>query len=1034
MVGRWWASSTHEVKVNLHQMSERYGRISGDLRIFGGDLGGFTRNGLLAAASMLAINFGVTSLACAQDASATETSHALATASAADTGTTVQEVIVTGTLLHSTSAEKISPVTTVGKEQIKQQGVTRIEDLLNNLPQVYGSLTTSTQGSNIADAGTSTVNLRDLGSQRTLVLINGRRLMPGDPLLGQSADLNNIPTALVDRVEVVTGGASATYGSDAVAGVVNFIMKKNVQGLTLDVQYSGYEHTNDNPVESVLTANGFKLPPSQVADGGTIDINGTLGLNTSDGKGNITLYGGYRQTDPVTDADRDYSVCSLSSGAHFGCVLSGTTNPAEFQVLTSTGAIAASYALNHTTGNTFVPYNNAVNGFSAENYDLQRPATRVIGGAFGTYDVNSNVEVYTELMAMDNQSTFLESPAGTYLFGFQVACNNPLLSAQEQSAICAGLPSTATTTLKIAQRNVQGGPRLDEVRNTSYRAVLGVRGQLGENWTYDVYGQTGTTLYQENLANSVSTIRIQNGLNAVVNPANNQIVCASYLSGVSPGCVPYNVFAVGGITSQAVKYIEVPAEMTGSTSEQVVNAALTGNLGGYGLKSPFADQGASIAIGAQYRREAMSLDPDEEWQSGDLTGAGTRLPVSGSFDVYEAYTELSVPLVRDVPFIKDLTFDGGYRFSDYSSAGGTNTYKFGMDWEPVSDIRFRASYQRAVRAPSVEELFSGQSIALFTGSDPCSGSTPVYTLAQCERTGATPANYGSIPALNGQSPNELTGGNPNLKPETSDTTSFGLTFTPHQIPGLMLSVDYFNIAITDVIGTIAPSLAITECATTGNALYCGQIHRAPGSGALFSDPNGYVIATDINAGDLTTSGIDFAGSYNLDFDRWGATRFGRGVRFDFTGTYLGRYNVEPIPGLGSYDCQGLYGPTCGTPLPKWRHELRTTWTTPWSNLQLSLAWRFVGGVRVEKTSSSPFLSGPVLATDANIPSFSYLDFVATERVNSKLTVRLGVNNLLDQDPPLVGSTDISSTSAANTFPGLYDVMGRYIFCGVSVGL
>jgi outer membrane receptor protein involved in Fe transport len=945
----------------------------------------------------------------------------------------LQAVVVTGTLIPAGSTETISPVTEIGSSQIKEQGATRIEDLLNDMPQVYAALSTSSPPGSTANSGTATVNLRDLGSQRTLVLVNGRRLMPGDPLSGQAADLNIIPSFLVKRIDVVTGGASATYGSDAVAGVVNFMMQDHLQGLHVDVQYSGYQNDNDNgKVQPALKSSGIAVPGSATWDGGTLDADAALGLNTANGSGNITLYVGYRRADPVYAQSRDYSACQLSSGSSFGCVLGSVTSPASFRTVNGSGGVTGNYTIDPTTGNTLIPYSASYYGYNGSQNYLQAPATRTVGGAFAHYDITPHIQFYAELMGMENQSYLYQTPAGTYGHAFSVACDNPMLSAQEESVVCGSSPLTSSATLDISQRNLLGGPRIDDVDNLAYRMVGGLRGEFGDGWHFDFYAQNGVSHYSESMLNSISTTKIQNALDVVENASGN-LECAVAVSGIDSSCSPYNIFAAGGITQQAVNYIEVPATTTGSTGEQVVNGMVTKSLSDYGIVSPYATDGVSIAVGSQYRRESLALRPDEEWQGGDLTGAGTELPVSGSFHVYELYDEVSVPLIQGRPGAENLSVDGGYRYSHYSSVGGSNTYKFGVAWSPVKDVRFRASYQQAIRAPSVVELYSGRRLTLFGGIDPCDGAAPVDSLTACENTGVTPAEYGNIPAQNNQQPSALSGGNPNLKPEESTTRSFGATFSPAFVPGLSLSMDYFDIGISNVIGTISPTLALTQCAATDNSTYCGLIHRAPGSGVLFTDVDGYVIATEVNLGSMHTSGVDFQVDYPLELERLLHAGLGT-IDLSLVGTYLDEYVVQPVSGLGSYDCEGLYGPTCGEPLPRWRHQVRASWHTPWHGLGLSLAWRYTAAVDLEKTSSNPSLSGVVPPSDARLGAVNYLDAALSMPIRSGWTLRVGVNNLLDRDPPLLGTSDYSSPGADNTFPGMYDAMGRYLFMDVTGSL
>ncbi|PZQ57271.1 MAG: TonB-dependent receptor [Phenylobacterium zucineum] len=943
----------------------------------------------------------------------------------------VEAVVITGSRIPSTNLSSVSPVAVVSADEARAQGITRVEDMINSLPQAFGDF-----GGNISSgaSGTATLNLRNLGNKRTLVLINGRRLMPGDPdrVTAQAPDINNIPAALIDRVEVVTGGASAVYGSDAIAGVVNFIMKRNFEGIQLDAQISGYQHRNDSFVRDLLAAKSFPAPDRNVFDGRTVDLNLTLGVNSPDGKGNATLYAGYRNIQSVSAADRDYSACALGSGASFTCAGSTTTNPAQFRLTNpTTGATRATLTLDPATGNTFRTYVADRDGYNygPDNY-FQRPDERYVLGGFGRYELSSKVELYAELNFMHDRSVLQVAPSGLFSRSYRINCSNPFLSAAQLAQMCTsvGLGVNDTAVVAIGRRNVEGGNRQSDMTHTAYRLVGGAKGALNEAWRYDVYAQYGTTKYDQLYLNEFSISRTQRALNAVRNPANGAIVCQSVLTGEDPACVPYNVFTIGGVTPEALKYLQIPGLAKGSTEEQVVSASLAGDLTGYGLKSPFASSGFGVAVGAEYRREALDLQPDIAFRSGDLAGqSGGKQAVSGSFDVAEVYGELRAPLVSDLPLVSEFALDLGYRYSDYSTAGGVDAYKVGLDWRLTDDVRFRGSYQQAVRAPNIVELYAARSNSLFSGADPCAGARPTATLEQCARTGVTAAQYGTIPVSGAAQYNQLIGGNPDLDPETSKTKSFGVVLTPRFLPGLSVTVDYFDIKVEDLIGVIAAPLTLNQCVTNGSPFFCNLITRSAGSGALFGDPAARVVSTNLNTGSLKTSGVDVEVTYRYSFETLG------NVTAAFTGTWTEKLLVQPLPGLGAYDCVGYFGNTCGGPTPEWRHKLRLTWATPW-DVQVTSAWRYIDGSSLDTSSSDPLLRGTVNASDAKIADRSYFDLSASWSPREKLTLRAGINNLFDKDPPLIGVTGLGGTFGnGNTYPQTYDALGRYLFFAVSAG-
>jgi outer membrane receptor protein involved in Fe transport len=377
-----------------------------------------------------------------------------------------------------------------------------------------------------------------------------------------------------------------------------------------------------------------------------------------------------------------------------------------------------------------------------------------------------------------------------------------------------------------------------------------------------------------------------------------------------------------------------------------------------------------------------------------------------------------------MPFVKELTADAGYRFSHYSDVGNTNTYKIGADWAINDDIKIRGGFNRAVRAPNVDELYSQRTVSLDGNADPCSGATPLDTLAQCARTGVSAAQYGQISANPASQYNGLTGGNPNLKPETANTYTVGVVVTPVDlVKGLSFSADYFNIDITNVIQSYGYSNILNGCATTGNPTYCALINRAPGTGSLWLQPTGYVIDTLQNLGFLKTDGVDFTLDYRMRFTDFGMKDYG-GLAFNFLGTYTNSFTSEGAPGTAVISCAGKFGVTCGVPQPFFKSKTRLTWTTPVNGLSASLDWRYLGAVNLD--------TGKVGAADDHIPSYSYFDLAVQWRVKDKYTFRVGCNNIADIQPPVIGSGELSGAAGnGNTFPQVYDALGRYLFAGVT---
>lgn len=991
-----------------------------------------------------------------------------ASASGATAG--VGEVVVTGTRIRSPNLTSNSPLTVVNSQEVKLQGATNIESVLNNLPSVVAD-----QNSTISNGsdGTAAVNLRNLGSQRTLVLIDGRRLNPGNATSSptpSAADLNFIPAALIDRVDVVTGGASAVYGSDAVAGVVNFIMKKNYQGLQIDTQYSFFNHQNGNGrAHLALTDPAAGQPanatipstPSDItSDGDTWTVSAIFGANTPDEKGNVTAYATYQNLQPVLQSSRDFSTCALSDLGSGFLQCAGSSN-------TPYGRFGSS--VNNPDGsNSFIAYNGSKYSFdtSPNNY-LQRNDDRYTAGYFAHYKINDHIEAYSDFMFLDDHTEAQIAPSGLFRgtgpFGgtnYSLNCNNPFLGATQVAALCPGVAVTpgaaggATVTLPLTGYRFASLPRIDDLRHTDYKIDIGARGQLGQGWSYDAYLQYGISILSENYQNDVSTSRVQDALN-VINDANGNPVCASTVAGTSRGCVPLNLFRAqgAGFTPAALGYVVAPGFQEGTSKEQIASINITGDLGQYGIKSPFATDGVGVAVGAEYRSESLDLRTDTEFQSGDLSGQGGATPsASGQYDVYELFGEVRVPILQNLPFARDLSFDGGYRYSDYSTVGNTNTYKGELSYSPIRDIRVRGSYNHAVRAPSTNELFAPRNVNLQSYEDPCSNGVSADgfpSQAQCALTGVTAAQYqatlrelqtgvaqnGSIEDCTLNQCSQLLQGNPSLRAETSDSYTGGFVLTPSFIPNLAISVDYFAIKVNHVIQQgFAPGEAILNNCLSGEQNYCALIHRDPTDGVLFGT-NGYVVQTEVNAGFLRTNGIDVTANYRTRPSEWGLGLPDIGaLTFSFVGTYTNQFTLEPGTGafnIGTYDCAGQFGTTCGTPQPHWKSSLRTTLTLP-HNFQVSLNWRYVGEVRQDNFSPQANLNSPGSqeAETTKINPFNYFDLAATYRFMDRYTFRVGIDNIVDTDPPVTGQ-DFSGLTNANTYPGVYDSLGRTIFMGLT---
>lgn len=928
---------------------------------------------------------------------------------------TLEEVVVTGSrIAQDPNLITSSPVTMVRSQEITYRGVIRVEDLMNDLPAIVPELTANESN---GATGSATLDLRGLGSDRTLVLTNGHRMGFGD-VFALAPDINQVPGSLIDRVEVLTGGASSTYGSDAVSGVVNFVMKDNFEGVQINYQYSAYQHDQGNDVIQQDIANsGFTQADGSVWDGGANDIDLVVGVNSSDGRGNLTAYLGYRQVDPVIQADRDFSVCALDANEGQGCGGSATLPTGLF-----------SDFLGHyytVSGTNFVPWDFSFYNYAPSNH-FQRPDERWTAGLFGHYEINEHFEGYTEFQFMDDRSNAQIAPSGAFFVTNTISCDNPLMSAQQAATInAAGYPCVPgngdVVPWYIGRRNVEGGFRNDDIGHTSWRTLVGLRGKINDDWTYDMFANFSRTKLDELYNNDLSTTRIIRALDAVDDGSGNA-VCRSVVDGSDPNCVPWNVFQTGGVTQAQLNYLYLDLFSRGHLRQDQFVGYVSGDLTNQGIISPWARDGAKIVLGGEYRDEGMEYLPDQGYQSGDGAGqGGPTAAVSGSKQVTEFFMEGKLPIVQDREYIQSLSADFGYRYSDYDSGVTTDTYKFAGEWTPNDTVKLRGSYSHAVRSANIRELFEPTNLGLWSGTDPCAGATPDQTAAQCANSGVTAAQYGSVPDSPAGQFNAMFGGNTALQPESSDSFTIGAVFNMQEyVPNLSFSIDYWSVDVTDAIDALDPAFVVKQCGLTGDASYCSLVHRAPSNGNLWigssaTAPN--VTATNINIGFYDTSGIDFIGNYSYDVGRYGS------LDFNFRGTWVEKFDQQLAPGASIDQCAGTWGDVCGRPRPTWKHVFNTTWQTPW-NITANLAWRFIEGV-------DEYQQDRFTATDRHYFDLS-AQYTPTFINIGETTLRFGINNILDQDPPASGYfADVAVYGNGNTIPGTWDALGRYFFFGIT---
>jgi iron complex outermembrane receptor protein len=971
----------------------------------------------------------------------------------------IDEVVVTGSRIKRDGFDASTPVSVMTAEDIKLSGKINIEEQLGKLPQFVAS-TNGGASANTVPGGTADLNLRGFGATRNLVLVNGRRFAIHGP--EQVTDLNTIPSALIERTEVVTGGSSAVYGSDAITGVVNFIMRDDFEGVELNAQYGA-----DSPTST-----------------GNYSFDLTAGTNFDEGRGNAVISVNKLTRGGITRGERgDFAFDSLSDG----CVVKGTgTDHSAGDIFNASlsGCVAAGGELGFIRGGSGdipasrisgIPLpgsaqsNPALNaayaaaglsGFGAfgvtfddtgktarvaldpqdrfnlgpDNY-LIIPQERTMVNMFSHYDFNEKATGYMELHYSTNQvdAQLAPSNVGTNTL---LDVNNPYLSASMQEVlhqldlretgstrVTSGSTSRTTVAgdglamVTLGKRYSEVGNRRSETNRDVFRGAIGVRGELGSVSTnflsdlnYDVYYTYAKTETTEDLFNALSRSQLQS---ALLSSGGSKPIC--------------NVFGLS-VDDACADAIRISAKNTTEASMKVFAASVSGEL----FQLPAG--AAGFALGTEWRSTSAEYSPDTYLSSGDVVGFNAGLPTGGSLSVKEVFTELRLPLVKDVTAIKNLTANAAFRYSDYSLSGigSASTYLGGLEWQVNDSLAFRGQYQRAIRAPNMAELFGGLRRSVETATDPCSSKQPASqqtadVRSVCEATGVPASQVFTA----GVQPNTIIpadfGGNPNVGEEVSDTRTVGVVFSPSALPKLRMSLDYFNIDLDGAIATLGGGLNNTlnlcyNVLKNADSEFCKAISRDANSGAI-TDSNAVQIR-QANTGKLETSGIDLAIRYSFDLSNSKID-----VSTDWTRTNdFALTPVQAFPNVMNR-CVGSYGATCGEPVPEYRGTTRVTWAL--EGYSLSLRHRYMSEVTID-THVLPKRAGatpPALNTLVypKLPAQHYLDISFTADVMDNIQLYGGVNNVLDNDPPIVGSAQIR----ANTYPATYDVLGQEYFVGIN---
>ena len=967
-----------------------------------------------------------------------------------------ETVVVTGTLIQRPDLEISSPVTVIGADEIGFKQPNTAEDLLRDLPAVRPALGPSV---NNGGDGSSTVDLRGLNqagtntSQRTLVLLDGRRMVPFG--LDGFTDLNNIPIALVERVDVLTGGASTVYGADAVAGAVNFVTKRDFRGIDASASYRIAER----------------------GDGRQFRADVVIGASFDDDRGNVVLGLGYTDRAPVFSTNREVGRFprSIANGNFQGAtaavptILQGNDNAAMGLPASTFGAVydpalgAFRAALQSDTYNT--------NEFQY----IQAPLERFNAYAKARYEITEGIEAYMSGMFTRNSARIQLASTGTFSNPFAVPLSNAYLTPAARNQLCmldwnagvAGVQplsaaectaaATATSVtdpnyrekvLSPGRRMVEFGARGNQVDTNMFQADFGLRGEFLPGLNYNVFGQYGETTQNQTRENWGSNTRLQQAIRSRRDAAGNP-VCFD----PSNGCVPINLFGpLGSITPEMLAFIDLDAQIRRTVKLSVVGANVSGDL--FGLTSPFADSKIAFSAGVERRVLSAQSQPDNPSQiQGEVLGTGARTPPDrGRIETKEVFGELIVPLVTDKPFFHNLTLEAGIRYSDYKNEGGSPTpvqtqydaitWKAGASWEMVDGIKLRGMYQVAVRSPNIQELFQAPVVALNNlNPDPCQGALPVGNAnltALCILTGAPAGTIGSIPTPTSGQINVTTSGNPNLSVEKAHTYTLGAVLQPSFVPGLALTVDYFNIVIKDAISNATVQDVLTGCYNSTAASpspLCNLIRRSPNNGSLngAGETPGVILAGS-NLGKIETAGIDLGLTYRLDLDRVGLNNAGT-LRFSFNGTWLDYYHFQAstLPPVSiNRDCTGYYSTSCTNPRPEWKWNSRLTYSS--GPFDVSLSWTHLSAVKLEPFNATlvpgaTMTGGPnpagIFDAYERIPAYDYFDLAVAADVNEHFSLNFSVDNLFDKDPPVVGAT-IGGTAFnnANTFPSLYDSVGR----------
>ena len=942
-----------------------------------------------------------------------------------------ERVDITGSRIRSLGAESPSPLQVITSEDIAASGATNVQELLLKNP-TFGTPTISRTNSNFAtsSAGVATIDLRNLGESRTLVLVNGRRFVSGIP--GESAvDLTTIPTDFVERIELLTGGASSTYGSDAVAGVVNIILKRNFQGLLLDASYGQSEKGDDTKKKISLT----------------------FGTTSGDGKGSLMGHVGYSRQGAVFSKDRDFAAVDQASlGAFF------TGDPNDFFKIQRPffSSFAPQGRFFHDTGSfTYDAQGNVIpwstngpagdgvgaTGFNRSEFrSIAVPTERFLFAATGEYAIHEKHRVFFEgNYAATQVKTKLEPfplgaeqiypasggqvPAEFFVNG--VPRRNPIVPDALYNLI-SDTDGDGLRDYYFTRRLSEVGTRGSVADRDTFRVATGLKGSLTSTWDYDLYAIYGATKEAQTSSGQVNVLNFRNALEAI--PDDNDIdgdgntteaICRDANARLQ-GCVPISVFGFNSISPAALKYVTAPGLLGTFVSQKILGGTVTGE--------PFSVPAGPVgfAAGFEYRKEYSRSEFDPLQQAG--LNAGNALPrTEGSFDVKEVFVESRLPLLKDQPFAKALSVSGALRTGKYSTVGSTLSYNAGVEWAPANDVKFRATKALSTRAPNINELFSPpQQDFPADLIDPCDGVTATSTGpndAACRADPGVAANIAANGAftLNQADLQGISGfnrGNPLVNEEKVNSFTAGFVFTPRSVPMLKnftFTADYFNIKIKDAI-VLRPRQFILDQCYSGDAALCQFITRRPNPvGANSAGSIEFIDADTANSGDFVTEGIDLTAGFS---DRVGPGRLNARLAY----TYLMKGYLIPVPGAEKDHFDGEIG------APKHKASLALNYSLgPWG---ITSQTTYIGKSYLD----DQFLAAFGLARNSyGVKEKIYNDFQFTYSTG-KVQYYLGIDNAFNTRPAPVITGLPGNNTGAETHAGLYDPIGRRYYIGVRLGL